>query len=144
MMSLGIGRPALLSLSKVIEENKKEYYTTLGKAQTSNEVTDWVRYFCHTALEAQKYAEKMVGFVVMRVKFFDELGDRINPRQEKALQRMFEAGPEGFEGGMTAKKYISLTGASKATATRDLQELLELDALIRVGAGRSTRYDLNV
>ena len=40
------------------------------------------------------------------------------------LGRMVEEGPKGFEGGMSAKKYMSITGASKATATRD-QNLAE-------------------
>ncbi len=36
---------------------------------------------------------------------------------------MFDAGPEGFTGGMNARKYVALTEVSKATATRDLQQL---------------------
>lgn len=32
----------------------------------------------------------------------------------------------------------------KATATRDLSLLVEFGALIKVGAGRSTRYELNL
>lgn len=34
---------------------------------------------------------------------------------------MFESGVEGFEGGVTAKKYVAIAKASKATATRNLQ-----------------------
>ncbi len=41
---------------------------------------------------------------------------------------------------MNARKYVSLTGASKATATRDLQHLAQIGALTPIGAGRSTRY----
>ena len=36
---------------------------------------------------------------------------------------MLEEGPKGFEGGMNARKYTGITKASKATATRDLQDL---------------------
>jgi len=57
---------------------------------------------------------------------------------------MLDAGPDGFEGGMSAKKYISITKISKATATRDLQELLEQGVLIAEGGGRSTHYTLNI
>jgi Fic family protein len=53
------------------------------------------------------------------------------------------AGPEGFEGGISAGKYGSIPGASKATATRDLADLLRAGALGRLpGGGRSTRYEL--
>jgi Fic family protein len=57
---------------------------------------------------------------------------------------MFEAGPAGFFGGMNARKYIALTGVSKATATRDLQDLAGTGALIPTGGGRSASYQLNV
>ena len=57
---------------------------------------------------------------------------------------MFEAGPEGFEGGMRTKKYMSIAKTSKATATRDLQELADMGALMVKGGGRSTRYELNL
>ena len=56
----------------------------------------------------------------------------------------FAAEPKGFEGGMTAKKYITITKASKPTATRDLQELVDLKILIAQGGGRSTHYSLNL
>jgi Fic family protein len=45
---------------------------------------------------------------------------QLNDRQMQILRRMLEEGPDGFEGGMRAKKYMTITGASKATATRDL------------------------
>jgi Fic family protein len=58
---------------------------------------------------------------------------------------MFAAGPEGFEGGMSAAKYQNLTKTSKPTATRDLSDLLEKGYLrTQGGGGRSTRYGLNV
>lgn len=54
-----------------------------------------------------------------------------------------KSGPEGLEGGMSAKKYASITGASKATATRDLGGLLRAGALKQLpGGGRSTRYEI--
>jgi Fic family protein len=55
---------------------------------------------------------------------------------------MFSAGPEGFEGGMTAAKYMRIVGTSKATATRDLAELAASGALAREQSGRNTRYRL--
>jgi Fic family protein len=44
---------------------------------------------------------------------------------------------------MNAKKYISITGTSKATATRDLQELAEMNVFVIKGAGRATSYQIN-
>jgi Fic family protein len=47
---------------------------------------------------------------------------------------------EGFEGGMTAKKYMSINQTSKATATRDLQHLKEAGALCEYGSRRNVHY----
>ena len=44
--------------------------------------------------------------------------------------------------GLSAKNYATIAKASKATATRDLQFLLEQDAIRQEGAGRSIRYRL--
>ncbi len=57
---------------------------------------------------------------------------------------MLEEGPDGFESGMSAKKYMTITGASKATATRDLQDLAEKHILVPTGGGRSTQYRINL
>ena len=66
----------------------------------------------------------------------------MNERQLRAVQRMLEEGPKGFEGGMNARKYIGITKTSKATATRDLQDLVGKGIFIPTGGGRSTRYEL--
>ncbi|MEG0984438.1 hypothetical protein [Algoriella sp.] len=57
---------------------------------------------------------------------------------------MLDQGAEGFEGEMSAKKYISITKTSKATATRDLQDLVDKNVLTTEGAGRSVRYELDI
>lgn len=38
----------------------------------------------------------------------------------------------GFEGGLSADNYLSITKKSRATATRDLQNLLEMRVLKKV------------
>lgn len=145
-LSQGFGRPVLMSLSKTIEENKSDYYNALEKAQRSNEVTDWVEYFVKTVLAAQVDAEVQIDFTLKKVKFFDRFKGKLNERQLKVINRMLEEGPAGFEGGMNASKYVSLAKVSKATATRDLQELLQIGAfsLLGSGGGRSTRYRVNL
>src|SRR5690554_1499896 len=79
---------------------------------------------------------------VRKAKFFDRLKPLLNERQIKAINRMLENGPVGFEGGMTAKKYMAITKTSKATATRDMQHLLELGVFNQIGSGRSVRYEV--
>jgi Fic family protein len=57
---------------------------------------------------------------------------------------MLREGPEGFKGGLTAGKYCAITGASPATATRDLVDLVAKDALVRVGERKHAHYHLGV
>ena len=143
-LSQGLGRPVMLSLSRTIEAKKNDYYTALSKAQQSNKITHWINYFIKTILDAQTAAEEQIDFTLKKVKFFDHFRNLLNQRQLTVIKRMLEEGPKGFEGGMNARKYSSLTKISKATATRDLQDLAEKNVLIATGGGRSTRYQVNL
>ena len=143
-LSQGLGRPALLSLSRTIEAKRKHYYEALQQGQESNEITPWVAWFVHVALEAQIQAEEQIDFTLKKTRLFDRFRDQLNDRQRQILRRMLDEGPKGFEGGMSAKKYMSMTGASKATATRDLQELADKGIFVPAGGGRSTHYQIKL
>jgi len=79
------------------------------------------------------------------MQFFDRFKNQLNERQTKVINRMLEEGPDQFVGGINAKKYMSITGCSKATATRDLQDLKATGAINMMdSAGRSTSYTLNM
>jgi Fic family protein len=93
-------------------------------------------------LKAQIEVEKQIDFILKKATFFDTFKDILNERQLKVIKRMLEAGMKGFEGGMSAKKYIQITATSKATATRDLQQLVETKVFKPLGGGRSARYEL--
>lgn len=143
-LSQGMRRPALLSLSRAIEKDRNGYYDALQVAQASNEITPWLEYFIRVVLDAQLDAERRIEFVLKKSKYFQRFKNLISERQLKAINRMLAEGPEGFVGGVNARKYLAITGVSKATATRDLQELAKLGALNPIGAGRSARYELNL
>jgi len=139
-LSQGLGRPVLLSLSKAIESDRNAYYDALKAAQRTNDVTDWIRYFLSVCLKAQQDAEDQVDFTLQKVRFFDTFKDRLNERQMRVIRRMLDEGPRGFEGGMSANKYVAIAKTSKPSATRDLQALAAMKALVVTGGGRSTRY----
>ncbi|HZJ35776.1 MAG TPA: Fic family protein [Gillisia sp.] len=136
--------PILLSLSQAIEKKKNDYYAALKLAQRSNEISPWINYFVRTTLEAQIAAEKLIEFSLYKTRFFDRFRNELNDRQMKVIRRVLKEGPEGFEGGINAKKYIAITKTSKATATRDLQDLQEKKIISKKGQGRSTAYILNL
>lgn len=143
-LSQGIGRPVCFSLSQAIDVDRKAYYAALKEGQRSNKITAWVEYFVKTILLAQENAESQIDFTLKKAKLFDRVGGELNGRQLKVVRRMFEEGPEGFEGGMSAKKYVAIAKTSKPTATRDLQDLVAKKVFIQAGGGRSTRYHLNL
>jgi Fic family protein len=95
-------------------------------------------------LQAQDTTQSSIEFLIQKTKLYDRVRNMLNERQEKALARIFREGPEGFKGGLSAENYISITGAARATATRDLQDLVDKGVLIRTGALKSTRYHLKI
>lgn len=145
-LSQELGHPALLSLSTTIQGRRNEYYDALGRASRGGlDITEWLVWFTGLVLDAQKQAKEQIAFVLSKTRFWDTFAGRFNERQAKVLNRMLREGPEGFRGGMSAQKYTKITGCSKATATRDLAELLKMGAISkREGGGRSTRYDVRL
>ncbi|WP_184549846.1 Fic family protein [Mucilaginibacter sp. FT3.2] len=145
-LSQGMGRPALLSLSRTIEGNRKGYYDALQKAQSSPDITPWIHYFTGVILEAQEFAEEQIDFTINKTRFFDRFKRELNERQLKLIQRIFEEGPKGFKGGINTSKYVSITKSPNITASRDLKDLLAKGIIMPFdnAGGRSTKYKLNL
>lgn len=139
-----LGQPTLIAIANTIAGNKKAYYAALEFSNKHNEISAWLDYFAALVLNAQSYTATWIEFLIRKTRLYDRLRDQLNPRQEKVLDRMFRAGPEGFIGGLSAEKYINITGAARATATRDLQDLTAKGALLRHGERKHTRYLLNL
>jgi Fic family protein len=139
-----IGQPSLIALAYTIERKRKDYYAVLERNNQNLEITEWMTYFANTILEAQSNTIKRVDFYVAKAKFYERFRDKLNERQAKVIARMFREGIDGFKGGLSAENYISIAGTSRATATRDLQDLVEKRAFTRTGELRHTRYFLNL
>ena len=143
-LAQSVGQPTLIALAATILARRARYYDALKDANKANEITHWLKWFAGTTIEAQRRTLALIEFLIDKTKLFDRLGAEINERQKKALLRMFEEGPEGFKGGMSAGKYATITGTSPATTTRDLADLVEKRALVREGERRHARYLLTV
>lgn len=143
-LAQNLDQPTLIALAYTIERERKAYYEALERNNKSTEITDWLVYFGKTILEAQHNTNKRVEFYVAKTRFYERLRDRLNDRQQKAIARMFKEGIEGFKGGLSAENYIRITHAARATATRDLQDLVAKGALTRTGELRHTRYYLKL
>lgn len=142
-----LGSPArLFGLSRQMLESRAAYYDALNHAQLGDlDVTPWVQWFVRAftacCIKSQAVVKQALEKAAFRLR---ASGFSLNERQNKILSRLLEAGDGGFLGGMTADKYSKITGTSKATATRDLAELLRHGLLMVEGVGKATRYAVNV
>lgn len=143
-LAQNLDHPSLIALAYTIERKRKDYYAALERNNKGLEVTDWLEYFAQTVLDAQANTINRIDFYVAKAKFYEKLRGMFNERQDKVIARMFREGLDGFEGGLSAENYISITGTSRATATRDLHDLVEKGALTKTGELRHTRYFLVV
>jgi Fic family protein len=143
-LAQSLGHPSLITLAYTIERQRRDYYAALERSNKDNEIADWLTYFAGTVLEAQRNTLARVDFLMAKARFYERRRGQLNERQEKVVARMFREGIDGFRGGLSAENYVTISKASRATATRDLQDLVEKGALTRSGELRYTRYHLNL
>ena len=141
-LSQAIGQPSLIALSQTIQRRRSAYYDALEAANKANEISDWLAYWAETVLEAQTHSLARIDFLLAKTRLHDRFRGKLNARQEKVVARMFREGLDGFKGGLSAANYITIADTSRATATRDLQELVALGAMGQTGTLRYARYHL--
>ena len=141
-----LGQDAVIGISQQLSKSNSDYYAELHKASSYTvDISGWVEWFGSSLIEATISAQEKVTFAKLQSDWWkkNEHLD-LNDRQEKVVRKLFLYGKQGMEGGLTARKYIGMTRASKATATRDLRQLERLGVLIKnASGGRSTNYSLN-
>lgn len=133
------------SLSSQIMAERDAYYRVLEKVHTSDgDITEWVLWFLECMTRAMSRSSGLLTNAMQKARFWKRNAQRgLNSRQCKAIDRLLEAGPGGFEGGLTNRKYAGITHVSKATAQRDVADLVQKGVLrLNPGGGRSTSYDL--
>lgn len=136
----------LYSLSSQINQDKISYYEVLEKTQKgSGDLTDWLKWFLHMFTRSIDNSCKIIEGSIFRNSFYLNLDKiAVSERQKKVIRKLLEPYPKEFEGGLTNKKYVSMTKVSPETAKRDIKNLLEKDILLKNEAkGRSTSYRLN-
>ncbi len=137
----------LHGVSTELRRRQGAYYDALNQAQRgSGDVTAWLEWFTNVLADSCKSSSTLIDEALVRARFWSEHKEaEINERQRKVINRMLEAGPGRFEGGLTQRKYVGMTSASPATASRDISDLVGKGFLVLGNAaGRSTYYDLAV
>lgn len=135
----------LFSLSAQILRERERYYEVLERTQRGGmDLTDWLGWFLVQVEAAATAADQAVSSTLAKARFWlRHQGTTLNERQRKVLNRLLDAGPDGFEGGLNTRKYMGLTKTSRATAYRELADLVEKACLCPTGkGGRSSGYEV--
>jgi Fic family protein len=133
------------SVSSEIMRSRNEYYQILEDVQCCRaSTTQWFLWFIKCVTASIEHSQDIMAGVFMRVDFWAQHAEtQLNEQQKKVVSRILEAGPGNFTGGLTTRKYISITKVSRATAFREITDLLDKKILRRLpGKGRSAHYDL--
>ena len=133
------------SLSSQIMAEREGYYRILERTNKGQgDITDWMKWFLECMSRAILRSNKLLANVMLKSRFWKHFAQtNVKERQSKVLNRLLDAGPGGFEGGLTNRKYAGMTHVSRATAQRELSDLVQKGVLRpNPGGGRSTSYDL--
>ena len=133
------------SISTAIYKNRKAYYAVLDKVclRTDQHIGEWVEWFVALLETSIDETLSRVEVVKTKAKFWDRHKEmKLNERQKKVILKMLSYLPKQFEGGMRVQKYMSITKATRLTASRDLSDLVKKGVMERFGSGRGVYYAL--
>ena len=129
------------SMSAQIRLERNAYYDRLEQTQKGDlEITEWILWFLACLDRAFDGAEDTLAAVLRKAAYWEKFSaNTINDRQRRILNALLD----GFEGKLTSSKYAKITKASQDTASRDINDLLAREMLVKdASGGRSTSYSL--
>ena len=134
------------SLSSQIMAERNEYYEVLKATQSgTGDITEWLKWFLECMNRAILNSNILLNKIMIKARVWQGFAQiRLNERQIKVINRLLDAGAGGFDGGLKNKKYMGIAHTSRATAQRELADLVNKGILIKMpGGGRSVSYDLD-
>jgi len=129
------------SMSAQIQKERNAYYSILELTQNGSlDITAWLHWFLSCLDRAFASIEETLATVMQKARFWEQYSStRLNERQKILLNKLLD----GFDGKLTSSKWAKIAKCSQDTASRDIQDLLEKDVLVKEPAGgRSTNYIL--
>jgi len=136
------GAFVMIPFSVGLFEHRTRYYEALHQASFSMDATCWIQDFTGMLVRSIEAYGAELQFQIRVLCLLSGVKGPLNARQAKVFDRMAREGARGFAGGMSAGNYQKIVHTSKATATRDLVEMVELGLLARTGKGPSVRYQI--
>lgn len=145
----GAKSPIAPALATAIEQHRSHYYDALKASQRFEQprLDIWTKHFAEMVAEGQAGMLSMARFAAAQPMFWDEYRDALSPDQSKVAKRLFEAGPDGFLGGLSTKNYATIAKVPEQAAARDIANMVALGALRaiptpRTGPDSGARFEL--
>lgn len=138
------------NISTAIAKNRREYYDRLEVTQNLQdnpnlECSLWIEWYLEIFNDSLEETLSIINKVISKAKFWDRIRDiSLNTRQLKVLRKLLDYNEGEFKGGLTSKKYVSMTKVSIATAKRDIQELVQYGCIYKIegSQGRNVKYSV--
>ena len=143
----GAESPIAPALATAIEQHRTHYYDALEASQRFEEprLDIWMRHFAEIVAKGQAGMLSMARFAASQAVFWDEYRDALSADQSTVAKRLFEAGPEGFLGGLSVRNYATIAKVTDPVAARGVADMVALGALRaipRADAGSGARFEL--
>lgn len=136
LVDKGILKRPILYLSDFFERNRSLYYDNLMRVRTHNDITQWLKFFLTGVIEiAQKGVETFDAILQLKKDLetkTNTLGSRSADAQ-KIINYLYERPI------IDASKVISITGKSKATAYKLIEELERIEVIKEVSEGKRNK-----
>lgn len=145
MLLSGAGDVApLLTVNDAIWARREAYYRVLRETQGRDfraelDVTPFLAFHTEALTAAAVSLEdEAVEFAQVRDRALQSMKGVLSERQGVGLMYVM-----AFDRGISSSTYSEITGASSATASRDLSDLVSRGLFERAGRGKGTRYVLS-
>ena len=135
----GFDTRRFFALEEYYNVDRRSYYEALAAADRSDDLTEWLEYFVQgIAVEMVRLEERIRGLerIVDQAALPPAAALNLNPRQIRALEFL------AHEPKLTTALYRQWNRVSRATAQRDLSDLVSRGILAQRGVGRGTHYVL--
>ena len=135
----GFDTRRFFALEEYYNVDRQSYYDALAATDESDDLTEWLEYFVQgITVEMVRLEQRItaLGQIVRRTAGTEASVVGLNPRQIRALEFLLQ------EPRLTTALYSQWNQVSRATAQRDLADMLSRGLLERRGVGRGTYYAL--
>ena len=139
----GAESPIAPALATAIEQHRSHYYDTLKASQRFAEprLDIWLKHFAEMVAKGQAGMLAMAQFAAAQAVFWNEFRNALSANQAKVAKRLFEAGPEGFLGGLSVKNYATIAKVHEQAAAQEIADMVALGALRAIPTPRADADD---